>query len=390
VVQSKACRSITRLEDLGSIQAFWENAQTHPNADFGQFKVVCQVRSNVISPYVVTLGDPNRPDAALIARLEKGSFSPTIGYFSPIRIPAKVLAVLYQGVLGTTDDSQLEALVQHLWLALQEGRADVVEFNHLSEGSSLLRAFQSSVPQFWTHKNTLWNDHWTLQIPQGEGEFAAKMKPKHRKWLRKKEKELDDAFPGKVAWRWMRHFDDIPHLCASLEGVASRTYQRGLGAGFADDDEHRRRFAVFAERDQLRVQILEIDGENRAFWFGQVYRGVFHSWATGYDPELRVFEPGNLIFHRVVAELAREGVATFDFGLGDALYKRRFGDHSWTEGTVRLFAPTAKGALLKAALGLSTSVDMTARRLLNATGLTERLKTAWRQRIAKKQPGPLA
>ena len=112
----------------------------------------------------------------------------------------------------------------------------------------------------------------------------------------------------------MTSFDDIASLCTRLDGVAGRTYQRGLGAGFFDNEEYRQRFALFARRGQLRVELLEIDGIARAFWFGIVYDGVFHSSETGYDPELREYEVGTLMFIRMSDELAREGVSRLDFG----------------------------------------------------------------------------
>ena len=53
---------------------------------------------------------------------------------------------------------------------------------------------------------------------------------------------------------------------------------------------------------------------------------------TGYDPDLREYVPGTLVLFRLVDELIREGVRKFDFGLGDAHYKQRYGDESWRRG----------------------------------------------------------
>jgi CelD/BcsL family acetyltransferase involved in cellulose biosynthesis len=82
-------------------------------------------------------------------------------------------------------------------------------------------------------------------------------------------------------------------------------------------------------------------------------------------------------------ELAREGVRKLDFGIGDALYKQRFGDQSWREETVWLFAPTAKGIVLRSILRLSIMLDSAARRILQRVRLVNRLKTIWRRSIAK-------
>jgi CelD/BcsL family acetyltransferase involved in cellulose biosynthesis len=87
-----------------------------------------------------------------------------------------------------------------------------------------------------------------------------------------------------------------------------------------------------------------------------------------------------------VDHLGEERIKTFDFGLGDAFYKKRFGDSSWREGTCRLYAPSVRGALLRSTVTLSTRVDKLGRKVLNATGMTDRFKAGWRRRLAASAP----
>jgi len=180
----------------------------------------------------------------------------------------------------------------------------------------------------------------------------------------------------------------LPKLCAQIERVAALTYQRGLGAGFVDDEEHRLRLDLFAKRGQLRAQVLEIEGRLSAYWIGTIYKGVFYSSATGYDPDLRFYEPGSLVFIHMIDELVREGVGRLDFGLGDAHYKQRFGDNCWREATIRLFAPTLKGVVLRSLLGIFNLADDASRRILQKFRLLDRLKTDWRRRMAQSKIGP--
>jgi hypothetical protein len=214
------------------------------------------------------------------------------------------------------------------------------------------------------------------------------MRPKHRSWLRNRERAMDRAFPSAICWEWTKVFDDLPGLCSTLEDVASQTYQRGLGAGFHNSVETRGRLGVFAERGQLRAQLLRVNGDVRAFWLGTVYHDTFYSWATAYDPALRDYEPGNLLFHRLVDELSREKIRTLDFGLGDAFYKRRFGDSSWREATLRIFAPSPKGTLLRTNAALGESLDAIGRDFLKLTGLSSQIKSWWRQRLAPRPSLP--
>ena len=85
---------------------------------------------------------------------------------------------------------------------------------------------------------------------------------------------------------------------------------------------------------------------------------------------------------RMVDELVREGIKKLDFGLGDAHYKQRFGDRSWRQTTLRLFAPSVKGLILKSTLGLFGTLDGAARSLMQRTKLFDRVKTWWRRRLA--------
>lgn len=379
-----AIKTIRSLQELETVRDYWVSWQNHPNIDFDHFKLVCQLRQETVSPYVTVIERDGRPCALLVARLEQTYFMPSIGYLKPIRIPATVLAVLYKGLLGQVNEELSEALVRHLWSFLTSGEADAVEFHHFPEHSPLLKALLLHGSPWLCEKKPMWSSHWEMALPEKEGGFLQnKVRSKHRSWIRRKQRDLESAVEGKVSWRWMSRFDDVPGLCKLLEGVAACTYQRKLGAGFADDEEHHQRFALFARRGQLRVQLLEIDGRARAFWIGTVYKDVFHSSETGYEPCLRKYEAGTLVFIRMVDELVREGVRKLDFGLGEALYKQRFGDQCWQEATVRLFAPTVKGIALRSSMGFLGLLDGAGRRLLKKVGALDRLKTVWRRRLTK-------
>ena len=380
-VNTMAIRTIINVDELESVRVCWEKWQNHPNSDLDHFKLVCHLSSEVECPHITVMEHHNQPCALLIARLEQTSFVPSIGYFKPVRIPAKILTVLYQGLLGPgrLDKEIGKTIIRYLRSFLSSGEADAVVFHNLPEHSLLLQALLLRCPRWLCEKKPAWSTHWSMALPEQPGFLLKRMKSKHRSWIRGRQKKLEAAFPSKISWRWMSHFDNVPELCARLEPVAARTYQRGLGSGFVNDKKHRQRFTLFASRNQLRVQLLEIEGTVRAFWIGTIYKGVFHSSATGYDPDLRIYEPGTLIFIRMVDELVREGIRKIDFGLGNAHYKQRFGNQCWRETTVRLFAPTTKGVALRSSLRLCAILDRAGRHLLQKTGMMDRLKTDWRR-----------
>ena len=386
ISNSIATRTIRNLEELETVRGYWEAWQTHPNSDFSHFQLVCRLRSEVLCPYVAVVERDGRPCALLAARLERTHFVPAIGYFKPIRIPATVLTVIHEGLLGQVDEKIGEELVRHVWSFLSSGAADAAVFHQLPEHSPLLGALLIHKPKFWCQRKPVWSKHWYIELPEEEGFILRNMKRENRKWLVRREKKLSSDFHGKVTWRWEKRFDDLPHLCARIEDVAARTYQRGLGAGFANDEEHRQRYALFAGRGQLRVQLLEVEEKVRAFRIGIIYHGVFHGSDTGYDPELKAYRPGTLAFVRNMDELVREGIRKFDFGQGDAHHKERFSDQSRLEATIRLFSPTVKGLAIRSSLGFSDMFDAAGRRLVQKLGVLDRLKTGWRRRLAPSRP----
>src|SRR5206468_9704304 len=111
-------RTIRNLQELQTLRACWEDYQNHPNIDFDHFNLVCRLRQEVVSPHVTVIERDGRPCALLAARLEHTHFVPSIGYLKPVRIPAKVLTVVYHGLLGPVDEEVGKVLVRYLWSLL--------------------------------------------------------------------------------------------------------------------------------------------------------------------------------------------------------------------------------------------------------------------------------
>ena len=97
--------------------------------------------------------------------------------------------------------------------------------------------------------------------------------------------------------------------------------------------------AVGRARGWYRAYVLSIKGEPAAYWTGFAYGRAF-GWrgVTGYDERYRKLGIGTYTFARMLDDLCRDpGIDAFDFGFGDARYKRAFADHGRDEQTVRVF-----------------------------------------------------
>jgi len=166
-----------------------------------------------------------------------------------------------------------------------------------------------------------------------------------------------------------------------MEKVAKMTYQRGLGAGFVNNDEWRKRLALFSSRNQLGVMIVRANSAPIAFRCSIIYKGVAYASGTGYLSDMAQFRIGTLCLLRTVEYLVREGVQCLDFGLGDAGYKGRFSDLSWNEADASLFAGSIKGRLFRSYLGSAGWFDARLRTISERFGIAEKIKRKWRSLV---------
>lgn len=368
------------------IRTEWERLQYHPNSDLDHCLLVCRLRSEVLHPWALSVWDGDHCRAIVAGRLEQSRLRPRLGYASLPGFAARHLVVMHEGFLGELNDEASQAVVAALFQTLERGEADLVTLHALPEElSGVWAALRSRPGQTLGAVSPAWRTHRALNLPREPGFLLKNMRSKHRSWVKRKERELSLAFPNEIEWSWHKDIVDLPELRRRMEAVARTTYQRGLNAGFTDDEEMRQRLALFAARGQTRVTLLEITGVPKAFWLGTSYRGVFYSGATGYTPDMRRFEVGTAVFLRLVDGLVREGIERLDFGLGDAEYKERFGDYSRREADIQLFAGTPKGRLLRAYLGGTGMVDRVARRTVQHLGAFARVKQTWRTRLRNRQ-----
>lgn len=372
-------------EAISRIRSEWERLQHHPNSDFDHYLLVCQLRSEVLHPWALSVWEGNHCRAIVAGRLEQNRLRPQLGYASLPGISVRQLAILHEGILGELDDDASEAVLAAFLQNLEQGLADMVGIHALPEAfTGVWAALRSRSRQTLGVVSPVWTIHRGLILPEEPGFLLKNMRSKHRSWIKRKERELSLAFPNQIQWSWHKDIVNHPDLRRRIEAVAHSTYQRGLNAGFVDNEEMRQRLALFATRGQTRVSLLEIAGVPKAFWLGTVYRGIFYSGATGYTPDMRPFEVGTAMFLRLADELARESIERLDFGLGDAEYKERFGNYSRREANVQLFGNTAQSRLLQAYLGGTDILNKLARRTIQHLGLFAWVKQAWRARLRKQ------
>lgn len=378
-------RTVTAPEEIERLRPFWETLNWHPNVQIDFFQLVNTATASRVQPCLLLLERQGQPHGLVVGRTATQPFRFRLGYWTASLGQVRQLTILYGGVLGSAGQEGSPVVLAALEQMLRGREVDLVYFNRLRTDSELFR-LAARTPGFVSRDHLIDpQKHRLARLPPSLPEFLQRLNKKHRYWLRRLEKQLEKEFPGQVVFRGLAEGRRCADLMNDVEQVARQTYQRKLGAGAVNGTQQQRLIALAERHGWQRIYVLYLANQPRAFWMGRIYKGVFYSDATGYDPQFRRYELGTVTFTRMVEQLCGEGVSTLDFGLGDALYKQRFGDQDWLEAEVNIFSPSARGTALNLA---RTSLEGPARgirSLLDRLNWQQRLKTHWRRLLSNHQ-----
>jgi CelD/BcsL family acetyltransferase involved in cellulose biosynthesis len=74
----------------------------------------------------------------------------------------------------------------------------------------------------------------------------------------------------------------------------------------------------------LRLSCLQVDEEAVAFHLGACVDGTFLWYKPSFDINWSRYSPGEVLLRQLLLYAAEIGAHTFDFGLGDEPFKKRF------------------------------------------------------------------
>jgi len=162
-----------------------------------------------------------------------------------------------------------------------------------------------------------------------------------RKSLLRHERSLQRN--GRLEVRHLRGGEAIrPHLPAFFEQHIARWEATPYPSLFLDPSQRRfyERLAQGAgEVGWLRFTCVTWDERPIAFHFGSCYRGSYLWYKPSFDIALAKSSPGEVLLRHLLLAAIDEGAHTFDFGLGDEPFKRRFATHTARVRTWGLYPP---------------------------------------------------
>jgi CelD/BcsL family acetyltransferase involved in cellulose biosynthesis len=377
------------LEEVEALRPVWERIDwPNPEADIDYFTGVLTTSPEILRPHVIHVDRPGRPPLMAIGRVEQHALETKIGYRVLLRPRMRILTVVYAGISGADSDADHALILGELRGALARGEADVLCLTKLQLGTPLRELAAAAAPRAC-------RDHLPAVFPRSDVEvpddFAAFLKARSRNTrdnVKRYGKRLEQAHGDQLRIDRYRDERDIDALFARFEPVAATTYQRALGVGFRDEPRQRELTAIAMRNGWFRGWSLSIGDKPVAFWYGMAYAGTFFIGTPGYDPDYGDLRVGQYLQMRMMEDLcAEEGVTRLDYGFGDAQYKRSFGDRSWEESDVMIFAGAPRAIAVNASRTAVAGGTRLARRALGPERVAELKRRARRSRASASAAG---
>jgi hypothetical protein len=383
-VEVRVARTVPQVEELREAWMGWPG---HRDSDIDFYLMILQSYPEILRPHVMVLYRDGKPDAILVGRLDQRRLPLNVGYFHGFRPSARCLTFVYDALHGNASPENIEILLHAVMSCLKRDEADVAALEFVPLESDLYHIALKAPGVLSRDTLPAPQAHEILAVPGSIDEVYRRMSGTRREGIRRGIRKFLARADGKSKIECYRNESELDLLFRDAEEVAKKTYQRGLGAGFATTPDVRERLGLAARKGWLRAYVLYVDDAPVAFWVGMIYNQSFASEYLGYDPKFRQFAPGMFLIMRVIegfcSSAGDDVVKELDFGLGDAEYKAALCTKKWFEARVYIFGSTTKGLALKSMRTTAGVVDKLARKLLVSAKLLPRLKRAWRDRLAK-------
>ncbi len=245
---------------------------------------------------------------------------------SPL-LPADV--EVYDAVFGSICESWPEA--DCLFLESVPTDTFLWRYLHQSGGSNLWRLYLPYGLRPWH----------SLRLEDSFEAYLAGMGRKARYNLRRTVASASEE-GGSLELLRIECEDDVAKFLDGATEVSRASWQhRVLGPRLGNGPSHVARFCDLAARGILRGYLLKIGGTPAAFAVGHQYRNVFHFVETGFCESLAGLSPGTVLLYRLIEDLhVYRKPALLSFGIGDATYKRRFGNCTGEDAAVLLLRRT--------------------------------------------------
>jgi hypothetical protein len=375
-------------DDIEALRPIWEQIQANescPNidADIDRYLSVVGFIKEAVRPHVVLLCKNGNPKIMAIGRVQITRLPCKIGYKTVLSPSLKCLFIVYGGLIGELTDENVSILLRELLQTLANREVDVVFFNHLKVNSSVYHLARTT-PNFLCRSHFQnFQNHWQTLIPGSSEGLDKIISKKHQRDIQRYIRNLEKTYSCSVKFVCYRKKEDIQEFMDIASRISISTYQGEMGFGFFADPLKESLLRQAQEDGWLRAYVLYAGTNPVAFEYGCVQGDVYFAEEAGYDLRWKAYSPGTILQLKIFESLSRDDkVVKYDYGLGDAAYKQRFGSVSWPEVSLYIFAPRLYPIVINLLDSSIRGISISMAYLVERMGLTGKIKRWWRRRLS--------
>lgn len=299
------------------------------------------------------------------SRTERVAVPFTLGSRRLFTVPRELAAVRYSLadlLADTAGAEQLGAPVGDGWTI---GSAPLSLLDHVAK----------ALPDYTVGGLQTYRRHY-IAMDGGFENYMERFSPKTRSTLRRKQRKLDKEADGTMEIAAFRTPQEIAAFYDEAVPLSRRTYQaRLLDAGLPDTAADRAEAASLAARDRVRAYLLRVHGKAIAYLFLPIEGDTLVYAHLGYDDDHAKLSPGTVLQLVALEQLfAEDRYRYFDFTEGEGAHKAMFGTDHVEACSFLLLKPSLSNRTLLGGLAAFDQSVATAKRVLEATGGTARLR----------------
>ncbi len=242
----------------------------------------------------------------------------------------------------------------------------------VDQESSLLQLARSYQKRgYGIYSPTSFQVRLKINLPRTSAEYFGKFSSKTRNTFKRKEKKL-----GAIKVVRCSNVEQVADFLRDAHQISENTWQtEQFGLRVKNDPCDLAQFTFLASQGALRSYLLYQDGTPMAFIIGNQHRGLYRYEEVGFDRKYHALSPGQVLLLKVLDDMFGDNPPEcFDFGMGDADYKRMLANVETTAGNIWLVPPGIQGRSLIAYLNGSRSIRHCGRQMVKVLGWYRKLR----------------
>ena len=253
-------------EELEGIRESWESWPGNRDSEIDSYLTFLRFSPAAVRPHVIAITREGKLDAVFVGRIDDGKVICRIGYWQ-FSVPAKTLAFVNGALRGCGSAENCDLVVDSILHSLSAGEADAAYLTFLREDSRLCDLAMTRPGILFRRTTSIQASITSRRSCRRQSKVSIRVC--HRKYERiKNGRRRSSQSSSREPWRFVAFEKrlDIEELAVVTEQLASKSYQRGIGAGFFDTPAVRAQLRLKAERGWLRGYVLYLAGKPCAFW----------------------------------------------------------------------------------------------------------------------------